>query len=141
MITKEPLLKTECYYCHVLHKSVECHGMYYCPNPLCTGPGGGWFRNKLKSYEETGGPHDQHSVDQKEWNRKAEAYIKKEKLKLKFKKTKPQKCNHAIKVQIDSSIIYENNKNDDERLPPFQVWTKGFDYCPDCGVKFDERNL
>lgn len=50
-----------CYYCSIYHKTVEASGIWYCPNPLCTGPGAAWFRVKLKSYQERestlGGTH------------------------------------------------------------------------------------
>ena len=64
----------KCYYCTIgHHKDVECGGIYYCPNPLCTGPGGAWCRHKLASYkEEEGG---RHSVNWSEWRRVALAYM------------------------------------------------------------------
>jgi len=54
-----------CYYCGLLHDLVEAGGIYYCPNPLCKGPGGAPHRAKLKSYELIRG--DKHTVDATEW--------------------------------------------------------------------------
>lgn len=55
-----------CLFCTIgHHKSVECGGIYYCPNPLCTGSGGAWFRTKLRSYKATS--DTRHTVDWEEW--------------------------------------------------------------------------
>lgn len=53
-----------CWYCGLHHTKVEASGVWYCPNPLCTGPGGAWFRTTLKSFKDEG---QQHSVDPVEW--------------------------------------------------------------------------
>jgi hypothetical protein len=53
-----------CWYCGLHHTQVEASGVYYCPNPLCSGPGGAWFRATLESYKEEG---NRHSVDPVEW--------------------------------------------------------------------------
>lgn len=53
-----------CWYCGLHHTKVEAGGVYYCPNPLCTGPGGAWFRATLKSFKDEG---QRHSVDPVEW--------------------------------------------------------------------------
>ena len=53
-----------CHYCHLTHPKVEAGGVWYCPNPLCTGPGAAYFRAKLKSYHEEA--HGRHSVDSDE---------------------------------------------------------------------------
>ena len=55
----------ECYYCHITHEKVEGGGCYDCPNPLCTGPGGGYHRAKLKSYSII--RYNKHTVDPAEW--------------------------------------------------------------------------
>ena len=62
-----------CFYCHITHDQVECQGIWYCPNALCTGPGGAWFRGTLKSYMEV--PNGRHTVDEKEWLKKGTAYM------------------------------------------------------------------
>ncbi len=63
-----------CSFCPIgHHKSVECAGIYYCPNPLCTGPGGAWFRAKLTSYKSD--PDGRHTVNWTEWVAEAEAYL------------------------------------------------------------------
>jgi hypothetical protein len=54
-----------CYYCHLRHKQVEAGGVWHCPNPLCTGPGGAYFRSKLTSYKEV--ENARHTVDYAEW--------------------------------------------------------------------------
>jgi hypothetical protein len=41
----------ECHYCKLKHKDVEAGGVYYCENPLCTGPGASWMRRSLASYK------------------------------------------------------------------------------------------
>jgi hypothetical protein len=65
-----------CYYCHLRHEKVEASGVYHCPNPLCSGPGGGYFRSKLKSYTEV--ENDRHTVDHEEWLNAAVEYMLKE---------------------------------------------------------------
>jgi hypothetical protein len=67
-----------CYYCGTQSDKVECQGIYYCPNACCTGPGGGWFRRKLKSYKEN--KDGTHSVNEKEYYWKAKLYTLKRKL-------------------------------------------------------------
>jgi len=44
----------KCIYCKTESDKVEASGIYYCPNPECTGCGAAWFRSKLKSYKNTG---------------------------------------------------------------------------------------
>ena len=36
-----------CYYCKAVDHAVEAGGIWYCPNPLCPGPGGGHKRHIL----------------------------------------------------------------------------------------------
>lgn len=62
-----------CYYCHLRHDQVEAGGVWYCPNPLCTGPGGAYFRSKLKSYKEV--EDNRHTVDPDEWLQTALAVL------------------------------------------------------------------
>jgi len=40
----------QCCYCHLEDKMVEAGGVFFCPNPLCMGPGGAWFRHGLDSF-------------------------------------------------------------------------------------------
>lgn len=53
-----------CYYCGLYDERVEAGGVWYCPNPICQGPGGAWFRRQLKSYREVEG--GRHTVDTEE---------------------------------------------------------------------------
>jgi len=53
-----------CHYCGLHDENVECGGIYYCPNPLCLGPGAAYFRSKMKSYEES--ENGKHSVNPSE---------------------------------------------------------------------------
>jgi hypothetical protein len=55
-----------CYYCGLHHKEVEAGGIYSCPNVLCWGPGGAWFRSECKSYKEDA-DGNKHTVDHEEW--------------------------------------------------------------------------
>lgn len=61
-----------CFYCDITHDKVECEGMLHCPNALCPGPGGGWFRYTLDSYEEV--ENMRHTVDEKEWHEKGKVH-------------------------------------------------------------------
>lgn len=45
--------KETCSSCGLVHKEVECRGIYYCPNPLCTISGTASHRSKFKSRKET----------------------------------------------------------------------------------------
>lgn len=62
-----------CYYCGLHNDKVECSGLFYCPNPKCTGPGGAYFRSTLKSYKEL--PCGGHTVDDEELDKKSDEYI------------------------------------------------------------------
>lgn len=62
-----------CHYCKLEHAKVECSGIYYCPNLLCTGPGAHYFRHSLDSYTEVEG--GRHTVDEVEIVEKALAKI------------------------------------------------------------------
>lgn len=64
-----------CFSCEIEHPSVEAQGIWYCPNALCRGSGGAWFRSNLDSYKDNGDGY--HSVDEKEWLRKGKKYNKK----------------------------------------------------------------
>lgn len=125
-----------CQSCRVIHPAVECHGMWYCPNPRCKGAGGAWFRNRLDSYKENG--DGTHSVDEKEWAAKAKEYIKEKKLILKKapkvieKKKEPHKCG--------PSHWYQCNEDSEGKLSI----TVGREiaearYCPFCGYKPGEK--
>jgi ribosomal protein L37AE/L43A len=62
-----------CYYCGLKNDKTEAGGIYYCPNPRCIGPGGAWFRMRLKSYIEI---DNRHTVDEEEWKTAADEYEK-----------------------------------------------------------------
>lgn len=80
-----------CFSCGVQHEKVECQGIYYCPNALCMGCGGGWFRQTLNSYHEVqGAPNGGHTVDYNEWLKKGTIHNKKHGIKRKsFYRTPP----------------------------------------------------
>lgn len=62
-----------CYYCKLAHKRVEAGGMWHCPNITCSGPGGAYYRSKLKGTVNKG----QHQeVDYVEWRDKVIEDIK-----------------------------------------------------------------
>jgi hypothetical protein len=65
---KEKSKSLTCFYCGIYHPHVEAQGMLYCPNALCSGPGGSWFRSKLDSYEEINS--SEHTVKEDEWLKK-----------------------------------------------------------------------
>jgi hypothetical protein len=67
-----------CYYCKLTHATVEAGGVWYCPNPLCTGPGAAWFRASLKSYKEIG-QSGKHTVDAFEAIEQAFVHLRKDK--------------------------------------------------------------
>lgn len=54
-----------CQSCKTKHDLVEAKGIYHCPNPLCRGSGGSFFRSTLESYQETDAHHER--VDHTEW--------------------------------------------------------------------------
>jgi hypothetical protein len=54
-----------CHYCGLVDDRVEAGGVYYCPNPLCTGCGAAPHRRKLKSYADDPGDR-KHSIDVEE---------------------------------------------------------------------------
>lgn len=62
--------------CGLIHPEVEASGMWYCPNALCKGVGGAWFRATLDSYVECKKTHT-HTIDEDEWQKKGKAYNKK----------------------------------------------------------------
>ncbi len=81
-LRKKTLTKThECCSCGLKHQKVECQGMWYCPNALCSGPGGAWFRKTLKSYRDI--LNSRHTVDPYELKKKGEKYNKKNEIKIK----------------------------------------------------------
>lgn len=59
-----------CFSCGLFHEKVEAQGIWYCPNALCMGCGGGWFRQTLKSYKELDDASRDHTVDHDEWLKK-----------------------------------------------------------------------
>lgn len=57
-----------CCYCKLQHVRVEDGGVSFCPNVLCTGPGGHRHRRGLASYAEERYPLlGDHTVDEEEW--------------------------------------------------------------------------
>jgi len=50
-----------CRGCGLSSKNVECAGIYYCPNPLCTSSGAAPHRAKMKSFQED--KNGRHTVD------------------------------------------------------------------------------
>lgn len=70
-IKKQGLLKIgldkhyTCYYCKVEHKQVEAGGVWYCPNPVCPGPGGHYLRSNLESYKDSDFTH--YTIDTAEY--------------------------------------------------------------------------
>lgn len=70
-----------CFSCGLLHQKVECQGIWYCPNALCMGCGGGWFRNKLNSYKECNDGSGCHTVDEDEWLKKGIIHNKNNKIR------------------------------------------------------------
>jgi hypothetical protein len=64
----------QCCYCHLEDKLVEAGGVFFCPNPICMGPGGAWFRSGLDSFRLVDG--GRHSVETDEWERKGDEYLK-----------------------------------------------------------------
>lgn len=64
----------QCFSCGIKHKGVECIGIFHCPNALCLGCGGGWFRQRLDSYEDSEDGY--HTVDEGEWLEKGRTYNK-----------------------------------------------------------------
>lgn len=48
--------------------------MWHCPNALCTGPGGAWFRRTLDSFQEAA--DGRHTVDEKELYKKGSEHNK-----------------------------------------------------------------
>jgi len=70
----------KCGFCKIKHKKVEAGGLWYCPNALCNGPGGQWFRRTLSSYEEDE-YESTHIVDEKEWKIKGQKYNEKTRIR------------------------------------------------------------
>lgn len=62
-----------CNFCTFKSKKVEASGMWYCPNAYCSGPGGAWFRSKLKSYQEN--ENGEHTVNEIHYFFKAKKYM------------------------------------------------------------------
>lgn len=68
----------KCYYCGFESKKVECRGMWYCPNALCSGPGAYWFRSTLKSFVDE---DHKHSICPHELYKKGKRYMRLQKLR------------------------------------------------------------
>lgn len=87
-----------CISCGLNHKDVECSGIYYCPNVLCTVAGNEYFRYKLDSYEEVDSQH--HTVDPVEWlykGLKAAEEVKDSAIREAIKKSARKRFNKIIK--------------------------------------------
>jgi len=63
----------KCCSCGLHHRLVEGGGLWYCPNPLCSGPGGDWARRQVPSYEPH--PDGTYSVETGDWHRWGLAYV------------------------------------------------------------------
>ena len=63
-----------CRSCGFFDEKVECQGIWHCPNALCIGCGGGWFRRTLDSYKEFDDGSRDHTVDHNEWLHKGIIY-------------------------------------------------------------------
>jgi hypothetical protein len=55
-----------CQSCGIEDDRVEARGIWHCPNALCRGTGGAWFRRTLNSYQDMPNAFE-HTVDEKEW--------------------------------------------------------------------------
>lgn len=87
----ETVMET-CFSCGIRHKNVEAHGIFHCPNALCMGCGGAWFRSTLDSYEDCG--DNTHTVDDDEWLEKGLVYNNEHKINRKrFFRTKHKNAN------------------------------------------------
>ena len=63
----------DCFYCGCHDETVEAGGIFYCPNPHCTGCGVAWFCGKLKSYKPNG--NNGYTVDGHEKKFAADLYL------------------------------------------------------------------
>jgi len=72
-----------CFSCGIKNKRVEAQGIWYCPNALCQGCGGAWFRATLESYKECCG-NGRHTVDEVEWLTKGIIRNKENKIKITY---------------------------------------------------------
>lgn len=79
-VKENPKMYT-CFSCGLFNERVECQGIWFCPNALCMGAGGAWFRRTLDSYQEV--EYDRHTVDENEWLKKGIKLNKKNKIKIK----------------------------------------------------------
>lgn len=64
-----------CWYCGLMDDSVEASGVWYCPNPRCSGPGIYWFIKRLSSYKEDT-REDTYKYDEHEFEEKVNEYLK-----------------------------------------------------------------
>ena len=62
-----------CQSCGLRDRRVECVGIFHCPNPLCNGSGGAWFRHRLASCRNL--PNGKHTINEQERREKGFAYI------------------------------------------------------------------
>lgn len=69
----------KCFSCGLEHEKVEVSGIWHCPNALCRGVGGHWFRSTLSSYKEGSA---NHIVDWDEWQSKGKIHNEKNNIKV-----------------------------------------------------------
>lgn len=81
-----------CFSCGLFHEKLEAQGIWYCPNALCMGCGGAWFRNTLDSYRECNDGSDSYTIDPSEWLDKGIIY------------------NHEHNIERYSFLRHENPK-------------------------------
>lgn len=86
--------RLQCFYCGLEDDKVEAGGVWYCPNPLCTGPGvTNWFASKLKSYRDMGSSGG--TASEEEIVQEANKYLNEHKeLRAKVEKLFQRKDNH-----------------------------------------------
>lgn len=115
-----------CGSCGLLNPKVEARGIWHCPNALCQGSGGAWFRRTLKSYRDISA--SQHTVDEKEWRKKGREYNSKNKI--------PRQSFRRMKEKIEETPETQKMKwiSVEDRLPdPMQdVYVKTD--CEDCPI-------
>lgn len=109
-----------CGSCGITHKSVECSGIWHCPNALCLGSGGGYFRITLKSYKDN---HDgTHSVDRIEWRMKGIIHnLKKGIYRFRFYRVRDKlmsgECDRCSEHAIECRCV----KTIEERLDTLEI--------------------
>ncbi len=106
-----------CFSCGLKHYKVECQGIWHCPNALCKGSGGGWFRRTLKSYKEID-DNQKHTVDEQEWRFKGIIYNLKNGIRrYNFYRTKIEKEEKMIDNihPVGKRVLIVPHKEDDKK--------------------------